>query len=119
MSKTSIPTKLVLVLLLLAGGGGYKWWLAEMSEPASSGQAAVPRPKWIHPAVIETMNRRMQGYHHRVKTRVPFKRKLCSYGSGDCCGPDLSGISPLPEPFGSSETKPLKLLPEFQVVRRW
>jgi hypothetical protein len=68
--------------------------------------------------MTEKLNHRMRQHHRDLMTKAPQKRKVCSYGTGDCCFiPELAGNWPLPEPFGGSETKPIKLLPEFKVVK--
>lgn len=107
--------KPALVLLILAAG----IWI-KLSVPLIKSTGEDPgatHRKWINTRMAEKLNRRMRQHHRDLMTKAPQKRKVCSYGTGDCCFiPKLAGIWPLPEPFGGSETKPIELLPEFKVV---
>lgn len=106
---------LVTALLLLAFTGAIVSRMKYLPATESA-EPSIRRGRWIHPKVVESVNRRMQSQHRRIMTKWPAKRKVCSYGDG-CGVPILVDDLPLPVLFGSSAAQGIKLPVEVQVVR--
>ncbi len=108
---------LVTALLLLAFTGAIVSRMKYLPATESA-EPSIRRGRWIHPKVVESVNRRMQSQHRRIMTKWPAKRKVCSCGPSEVCdGTILVDDLPLPVLFGSSAVQGIKLPVNFQVVR--
>lgn len=106
------------VVLLLVGGVCLKLALPEHSIASKAAGPVASRSRWMHPQVIEQLDRRMKQHHGQLRTSLPAKRRVCCWGVGDCCGiPYLADLWPMPEPFGKPTAEHIQLPKAFQAVR--